>query len=190
MYKGNASIASKIRDITELRRPTATINVQASTIEDQITVAAVAATAISAATALGKRRRAGYNSLTHVDAVTEKRSSKRVISASNALSLSGNIITASTVVDDKPILKRSSSRRGSKLTASKSTLDDIAEKDIDYNEVDHSNSTMKKMKIEIIRLQDENDELLNEQYTRETVIRMEVSVRIHLSCNIFYDTHL
>ena len=165
-----------------MRRPTATINVQASTIEDQITVAAVAATAISAATALGKRRRAGYNSLTHVDVVTEKRCSKRVISASNALSLSGNIITASTVVDDKPSLKRSSSRRGSKLTASKSALDDIAEKDReDSNEVNQSNSTMKKMKIEIIRLQDENDELLNEQYTRETEIRMEVSVRIRLS---------
>ena len=28
---------------------------------------------------------------------------------------------------------------------------------------------MKKMKIEISRLQDENDELLNEQYTREYV---------------------
>ena len=117
--------------------------------------------------------------------MTEKRSSKRVISAANALSLSGNIITTSTIADDKPSLKRSLSRRGSKLTTSKSSLDNIAEKEFEYNDSDNSNSTMKKMKIEISRLQDENDELLNEQYTRETEIRMEVRGCTFLSFNIF-----
>ena len=68
-------------------------------------------------------------------------------------------------------------------------MDNIAEKEFESNDSDNSNSTMKKMKIEISRLQDENDELLNEQYTRETEIRMEVRGCTFL-CFYIFSCHL
>lgn len=185
VFLGNASLASKIRDITELRRPVIALQTSSSSSnDDQATIASVAAAAINAATALGKRRRVGYNSLTHVEVATEKRSSKRFISAStststsNNLSLSGNIIgsssTAPAIADEKS--KRPLSQRGNKFAVSKTIIENTSRKEIDF-EVDEGKSfgsVIKRMKIEISRLQEENDELLNDQFTRETEIRIEV----------------
>jgi hypothetical protein len=56
-----------------------------------------------------------------------------------------------------------------------SKLLDCSERDDDMSE---TNSVVKKMRVEISRLQEENIELLTEQFTRETEIRVEVSITV------------
>lgn len=179
---GNASLASKIREITELRRPVVAVPPPAEEPTILSSIASIATNAINAATALGKRRRAGYESSTHTDVAVEKRISKRVASAPASTSL----LTTSRSQDnleEKEKPKRPISRRTTKETEKITEKNEKPEKEITSrheniyeNENEESGSESKRMRVEINRLQGENEDLLNGQFTRETEIRIEVSL--------------
>ena len=168
-FAGNASLASKIREITEIRRPAPTSShLQQSTSEELLLskVGIVAANAISAATALGKRRRAESNNLTQADPTAlEKRISKRCSAIAQKASAPGP-------VEEKvrPVSKR--------VGAVKSIVDTVVEKADAEDE--KAISGVKRLRDEISRLTVENNLLLSEQFTRETDIRIEVGLHLFL----------
>jgi hypothetical protein len=161
---GNASLASKIKEIADLRRPVnASSQIQQSTSEElqSSKVAAVAANAISAATALGKRRRAEYNNLTQPDAsVVDKRTSKRC----SAITQKSTAPCPAVEEKVRPVSKR--------VAAVKFAADTVAEKA--EGEDEKATAGVKRLREEISRLTVENNSLLSEQFTRETDIRIEV----------------
>lgn len=160
-FIGNASLASKIREITDLRRTVPAVISQSlsSTADDQSKIANVVANAISAATALGKRRRAEHNSVTQAD-MPEKRNSKRCSAITQKVSAA--VIVPCTGIE----VKRPVSRK-----IVKTATDDIDAQECTESDPD---SGVQRMHIEIARLTEENNMLLSEQFTRETDIRIEV----------------
>jgi hypothetical protein len=121
-------------------------------------VAAVAANAISAATALGKRRRAEYNNLTQADAsAVDKRVSKRC----SAITQKSTAPCPAVEEKVRPLSK--------KVVAVKFAAESIAE-----GEDERATAGVKRLREEISRLTIENNSLLSEQFTRETDIRIEV----------------
>lgn len=168
---GNASLASKIKEIADLRRPvTTSSHIQQSTSEElqSSKIAAVAANAISAATALGKRRRAEYNHLTQADAsLVDKRISKRC----SAITQKNTAPCPAAEEKVRPVSKRAS--------VVKFAADGPPEKV--EGEDEKVMAGIKRLRDEISRLTTENNSLLSEQFTRETDIRIEVKT-IFFSC--------
>lgn len=137
-------------------------------------VAAVAANAISAATALGKRRRAEYNNLTQADtsSIIEKRISKR------CSAIAQKATAPCPAVEDKvrPVSKR--------VAAVKFAADAPGEKA--EVEDERATSGVKRLRDEISRLTIENNLLLSEQFTRETDIRIEVLPSLFLFIRVVH----
>jgi hypothetical protein len=163
-----------------------------------------AASAILTAAALGKRRRAEYDGAASIPSASDKptvvKNSKRVNNQQNARS---NVNDSSTkpplgcdstrdiVLFEKKKL-HFASKMGSPDAVRLMGLDRSPEtmalptklfienaqlglyEDDGYDAESENSSVVKKMRVEIDRLQEENVELLNEQFTRETEIRVEV----------------
>lgn len=163
-----------------------------------------AASAILTAAALGKRRRAEYDGAASIPSASDKpnvvKNSKRVNNQQNARS---NVNDSSTkpplgcdntrdiVLFEKKKL-HFASKMGSPEAVRLMGLDRSPEamalptklfienaelgsyEDDGYDAESENSSVVKKMRVEIDRLQEENVELLNEQFTRETEIRVEV----------------
>ena len=157
---GNASLASKIREIADLRRTAPSAGPQSvpSAVDEQLKAANVVANAISAATALGKRRRAEHNSATVAD-IPEKRNSKR------CSAITQKVPAAAAVPIVAAETKRPVSRKNMKIVAEEAEVQECT---------GPADSGVKRMHIEITRLTEENNMLLSEQFTRETEIRIEV----------------
>jgi hypothetical protein len=155
---GNASLASKITEISDLRRSAPSQSQSQIVADDQIKVAAVAANAITAATALGKRRRAEHVAAVQVE-VPDKRTSKRCSAKTNAPTSSTNV----------PGGDLSLPRR----TQPAKVVVEVAPDRSGQNS-ESAATGLKRMHAEIARLTEENNVLLSEQFTRETDIRIEV----------------
>lgn len=166
---GNASLASKIREIADLRRTVPSVGPQSapSAADEQVKVSNVVANAISAATALGKRRRAEHNSAVLVE-MPEKRSSKRCSAITQKVSTATAFVPSVGVEAKRPL-----SRKAAKTIAEDVEVQECAEP---------ADSGVKRMHIEITRLTEENNMLLSEQFTRETEIRIEVLKIMECAC--------
>ena len=127
-------------------------------------VAAVAANAITAATALGKRRRAEHNTAVQVE-VPDKRTSKRCSAKANATTSSSS--SSVQMVDSQAVpVPR-------KAPLPRMTVDVVVDRSEQQNN-ENVATGVKRMHAEIARLTEENNILLSEQFTRETDIRIEV----------------
>lgn len=127
-------------------------------------VAAVAANAITAATALGKRRRAEHNTAVQVE-VPDKRTSKRCSAKANATTSSSS--SSVQMVDSQAVpVPR-------KAPLPRMTVDVVVDRSEQQNN-ENVATGVKRMHAEITRLTEENNILLSEQFTRETDIRIEV----------------
>ena len=169
-----------------------------------------AASAILTAAALGKRRRAEYDGATSIPSASDKtnvvKNSKRVnnqqtlrsnVTDSGIKPPSGSDNTRDVVLFEKKKL-HFASKMGSPEAVRLMGLDRSPEamalptklfienaelgsyEDDGYDAESENSSVVKKMRVEIDRLQEENVELLNEQFTRETEIRVEVIKLIKL----------
>lgn len=125
-------------------------------------VAALAANAITAATALGKRRRAEHNTAVQVE-VPDKRTSKRCSAKANATTSSSS--SSVPVGDSQPVPR--------KAPLPKMIVDVVVDRSEQQNN-ENASTGLKRMHAEIARLTEENNILLSEQFTRETDIRIEV----------------
>lgn len=178
------------------------------------------AASILTAAALGKRRRAEHDVTVSAPQTVEKKhtnlTSKRA-QIPNANSNSNLNITAAASGPTNGIAYPSASDKKSsnlpptpnplrspiadrelspsmnsiptKYLIDSSKLLDHAERD----DMSETNSVVKKMRVEISRLQEENIELLTEQFTRETEIRVEVSITVlhyYFSVKIFILTDM
>ena len=163
---GNASLASKIKEISDLRRtaPSLSQSQSQTLVEEQMKVAAVAANAITAATALGKRRRAEHNTAVQVE-VPDKRTSKRCSAKANATASSSSSSSSVPVGDSQPVPR--------KAPLPKMIVDVVVDRSEQQNN-ENASTGLKRMHAEIARLTEENNILLSEQFTRETDIRIEV----------------
>ena len=169
---GNASLASKIKEISDLRR-TAPSQPQTA-VDEQTKVAAVAANAITAATALGKRRRAEHNTAVQIE-VPDKRTSKRCGAKAAAPTSSTVVPTADSSI---PVTR--------KVQSEKALVEIVADRSEQSNE--SAATAVKNMHAEIARLTEENNVLLSEQFTRETDIRIEVRspFAFFVDINLYY----
>ena len=128
-------------------------------------VAAVAANAITAATALGKRRRAEHNTAAVQVEVPDKRTSKRCSAKANATTSSSS--SSVQMVDSQAVpVPR-------KAPLPRMTVDVVVDRSEQQNN-ENVATGVKRMHAEITRLTEENNILLSEQFTRETDIRIEV----------------
>lgn len=107
----------------------------------------------------------------------EKRASKRTSAITHSAPSSSSAISAIEVT------KPQASHRGSNYNATKIAFENVAEEEeLDVDDVDddelESASCVKRMRVEICRLIEDNHNLLSDQYTRESEIRNEVSLEM------------
>jgi hypothetical protein len=104
----------------------------------------------------------------------EKRNSKRTSAITQTAPSSSSVVEVN---------KPQASHRGSNYTTTKIAFENVAEeeetnvKDVDEDELD-SASCVKRMKVEMTRLIEDNHNLLSDQFTRESEIRNEVSLEM------------
>lgn len=164
-----------------------------------------AASAILTAAALGKRRRAEYDGATSIPSTTDTsktnaiKNSKRINHQQSTRSnVNDSIIKAplGCVLHDNTYEKKAQNfalKMGSPEAVRMMIRDRSPEAiafptkifienselgsydDEGYDGESENSSVVKKMRVEIDRLQEENVELLSEQFTRETEIRVEVN---------------
>ena len=194
---GNASLSTKSPDEVKEKE------IKTGNVKKLLTCAA---SAIMTAAALGKRRRAERDQPVLASFITDSKQNtqapRRCHAATSATA------TASTATSSHPVSTAHSNipravdpviPKGDDVAQIPSisgnavptkTLSDspTCEEDDSFERDSDNNSIVKKMRVEIIRLQEENVELLNEQFTRETEIRVEVRFRIFVT-DMMYDTH-
>jgi hypothetical protein len=158
------------------------------------------AASLLTAAALGKRRRAEHDVTISAPPTVEKKntnlSSKRtqILNSNSHLNLAATASGPTNGIaypsaSKKPLnptpnplrspvadreLSPSMNSIPTKYLIDSSKLLDFSDRD----DMSETNSVVKKMRVEISRLQEENIELLTEQFTRETEIRVEVSITV------------
>lgn len=178
---GNASLSTKTPD--EIKEK----EIKTGNVKKLLTCAA---SAIMTAAALGKRRRAERDQPVLASLITDKQSAQAprrchaATSATTTTSCSSSSLAAPTTQSNIPRTLDATISKSDDIPQIPSTsgnavptktLGDSPCEDDDHCGGDSdNNSVVKKMRVEIIRLQEENIELLNEQFTRETEIRVEV----------------
>ena len=151
-----------------------------------------AASAILAAAARGKKRRAGHDNLSSkptpgkdpILSLVNKRDNTDI----NTRILKPETVKLSHVEKVKSDEEEKSPKSlNQNFFVTKFVSNVEIEENFDECEDDNfgksetsDGSAVKKMRIEIERLQGENEDLLNEQFTRETEIRVEVSMRTYI----------
>ena len=151
-----------------------------------------AASAILAAAARGKKRRAGHDNLSSKPTPVKDPKLSLVNKRDNT-DINTRILKSETeklahvekVKSEEE--KKSPKSLNQNFFVTKFVSNVEIEENFDEGEDDNfgksetsDGSAVKKMRIEIERLQGENEDLLNEQFTRETEIRVEVSMYIYI----------
>jgi hypothetical protein len=171
----NASHANKITEMADLKRTTAhPATQQQMATDEQSRLSTVIAP--PAPPSLGKRRR-GEPSIIPVRPLSKRGSAVTQKAASS-----------SSTIEVKPKIQQASKKLPIEPVIEEREREDEEESEHEVDDEERATGTgVKRMRLEINRLQDENQGLLSEQFSRETEIRMEVSLEMAMRSSHLLD---